>query len=347
MSTTVTYKGSTLTTATNQTRVLKTAGTVMEDDVTITDVSQITTYTITLSGSGGEYTCYVLYNNTKYYTSGSTITFSEGDTLYCYASGGATSEVLVNGDIVASNYNGGQVSYTYALPGRNVDIELYSSPSTGRVSISSPQPIVPSGTLNVTANDTYDCTTYAEVDVNVPSASLGTKTITSNNTYYASADNLDGYSSVTVNVPGGSSFTKLATQTYTVNTTNTTATNLSPTIDLGSAGYTSDKMLYVHVRGNSGKRNGYFYGTSSFLFNFYPKNGATSSSSAFRGSTFKVTSGGLYQETGTLYGVYPYQLTSDGVLTMRQRYNSTNTLTINDTFTVDVYLVTPPSTLFT
>lgn len=40
MATTVTYKGSTLTTATNQTRTLKTAGKYMEDDVTITDVSE-------------------------------------------------------------------------------------------------------------------------------------------------------------------------------------------------------------------------------------------------------------------------------------------------------------------
>ena len=39
MSTTVTYKGSTLTTATNQTRTLLTAGKYLEDDVTITDVT--------------------------------------------------------------------------------------------------------------------------------------------------------------------------------------------------------------------------------------------------------------------------------------------------------------------
>lgn len=44
MSATVTYKGSTLTTAENQTRVLKTAGKYMEDDVTIVDVT---------SGGGG------------------------------------------------------------------------------------------------------------------------------------------------------------------------------------------------------------------------------------------------------------------------------------------------------
>ena len=39
MATTVTYKGSTLTTATNETKILKTAGKYMEDDVTIEDVS--------------------------------------------------------------------------------------------------------------------------------------------------------------------------------------------------------------------------------------------------------------------------------------------------------------------
>lgn len=44
MSTTVTYKGSTLTTVDNQTRTLKTAGKYMEDDVTLVDVSSIGGY---------------------------------------------------------------------------------------------------------------------------------------------------------------------------------------------------------------------------------------------------------------------------------------------------------------
>lgn len=39
MSATITYKGETLTTATNQTRVLETEGTYLEDDITITDVT--------------------------------------------------------------------------------------------------------------------------------------------------------------------------------------------------------------------------------------------------------------------------------------------------------------------
>ena len=40
MSTTVSYKGETLTTVTNQTRTLKTAGKYMEADVILTDTTQ-------------------------------------------------------------------------------------------------------------------------------------------------------------------------------------------------------------------------------------------------------------------------------------------------------------------
>lgn len=45
MSTTVTYKGQNLTTVENQTRTLTTAGKYLEDDITLTDVTQ---------GGGGE-----------------------------------------------------------------------------------------------------------------------------------------------------------------------------------------------------------------------------------------------------------------------------------------------------
>lgn len=62
MSATVTYKGATLTTAENQTRVLKTAGKYMEDDVTITDVT---------SGGGGD--------DFKEFVEGNTTVFSNSD----------------------------------------------------------------------------------------------------------------------------------------------------------------------------------------------------------------------------------------------------------------------------
>lgn len=65
------------------------------------------------------------------------------------------------------------------------------------------------GTKTITTNGTYLASSdsldgYDEVTVNVSGGStLTTKTITANGTYNASDDNADGYSSVTVSVSGG------------------------------------------------------------------------------------------------------------------------------------------------
>ena len=60
--------------------------------------------------------------------------------------------------------------------------------------------IIPSGEIEFTQNGTYDVTDKASAKVNVPEKQLGTKTITTNGTYKASDDNLDGYSEVEVNI---------------------------------------------------------------------------------------------------------------------------------------------------
>lgn len=65
--------------------------------------------------------------------------------------------------------------------------------------------ITPTGTKSITENGTYDVSSFASAEVNVPTGGdspvLGTKTVTENGTYTASDDSLDGYSSVTVAVP--------------------------------------------------------------------------------------------------------------------------------------------------
>ena len=76
MATTVTYKGETLTTVTNQTKTLKTAGKYMEDDVTITDTS---------SGGGGQA---IIHDTTD--SAGGTIREITTDTEYTITSLEAT-----------------------------------------------------------------------------------------------------------------------------------------------------------------------------------------------------------------------------------------------------------------
>lgn len=62
--------------------------------------------------------------------------------------------------------------------------------------------IIPNGDINITENGTYDVTNKVNAIVNIPEKKLGSKTITTNGTYKASDDNLDGYSEVDVQTSG-------------------------------------------------------------------------------------------------------------------------------------------------
>lgn len=144
---------------------------------------------------------------------------------------------------------------------------------------------------------------------------------------------------------GGSSWTKIGSTTeLTVNTTSTSAASAG-TVALGSGHFTKDKIIYVRIRDKSGKRNGYFYGSDSFFMNWRNANGSTTALSVCAQEYYRYNNDALTGTSGA-YGVYAYQLATDGTLTIRRRYNSTNTLTINSTYTIDVYELTPPLSLF-
>ena len=112
-----------------------------------------------------------------------------------------------------------------------------------------------------------------------------------------------------------------------------------------NAYYTKDKIIYVRVRDKSGKRNGYFYGSDAFFMNFYKANGATTTLATPAVLIYRYNSDALAATAGQ-YGVYGYSINSSGTLTIRRRYNSSYSLTVNSTYTVDVYELTPPLAIF-
>ena len=141
---------------------------------------------------------------------------------------------------------------------------------------------------------------------------------------------------------GGSSWTKLATGSLTVSTTSTSAASAG-TIACGSAAFTKDAIIWVHIRGQSGKRSGYFYGSDAYFVNSNKANDSTSTFSTPQVGCIRCNSDGTYTQYTGQYGVYGYSINSSGTLTVRRRYNSTYSLTINDTFTVEVYSLALPT----
>lgn len=150
---------------------------------------------------------------------------------------------------------------------------------------------------------------------------------------------------VTSSGGGGSSWTKIGSTTeLAVNTTSTSAASAG-TIALGSGHFTKDKIIYVRIRDKSGKRNGYFYGSDAFFMNWRNANGSTTALSVAAVEYYRYNNDALTGVQGS-YGVWGYSIDTSGTLTIRRRYNSTNTLTINSTYLIDVYELTPPLTLF-
>lgn len=144
---------------------------------------------------------------------------------------------------------------------------------------------------------------------------------------------------------GGSSFELLSSSELTVKTTSTSAASAG-TVALGSSAYTKDKIIWVNIRDKSGKRAGYFYGSDAFFVNYYKADGLTSTLSVPAIVLYRYTTSSALAATAGQYGVYGYSINSSGTLTIRRRYNSSYSLTIDSTYVIKVYAVTPPISLF-
>ena len=181
-------------------------------------------------------------------------------------------------------------------------------------------------------------------DTTISSNAAGAADITSGKQAYVNGSLVTGTNS---GGGGGSNWTLIKSGSLTVSTTSTSAASAG-TLACGSTAWTATDIIWVRIRGQSGKRNGYFYGSDAFFANYRAKNNSSSADSVPTILYYRVDSSGLYTAASGSYGVYAYSLATDGTLTIRRRYNSTNTLTINDTFDIEVYKLTLPSgkTLF-
>lgn len=149
-----------------------------------------------------------------------------------------------------------------------------------------------------------------------------------------------GFVSAIADIPTGIGRTLLLSQSITVQTTSTSQSTVT-SLALGASAWTSSQILLVTIRGQSGPRAGYFYGTDEYYYNSGPANGTTSSPTPV-GMAFRYNADGVLQFGTRGYGVYTSSLDSQGNLLLRSRYSATNSLTVDDTFLINVYLMDLP-----
>ena len=147
-----------------------------------------------------------------------------------------------------------------------------------------------------------------------------------------------------VNNIGSPLFSKVYETTVTVNTTSTDVAGVSvlttPALDIQTP-----CGVYVCVRDPLGYRSQYHYGTDSFAFSDNKGNYANI------GRWYVISYGGAannkyYVKLGmytvsvsdsTAYGIFGTNLNSNNILTIKARYHSSYSKTMNGTFNVTVY----------
>ena len=180
-------------------------------------------------------------------------------------------------------------------------------------------------------------TSTADVTLRATDANFLAENIKSGVTLFGKAGSYTG---------GGGGWTKIGSTTELAVSNTSTSASAAGSVSLGSSVWDKGKILYVRIRDKEGARNGYFYGTDNFFMNWRNANGQTNSDLTVAAQEYYRYNNSAYVGVTGAYGVYAYSLTRDGTLNIRKRYNSTSTLTINSTYTIDVYTIDPPLTLF-
>ena len=140
---------------------------------------------------------------------------------------------------------------------------------------------------------------------------------------------------------GTSNWTLMGSKELTVSTTGTSNTNQGDITCSGA--YDNANFIWVRIRDKAGKRAGYMYGTDTIFINANKANGSTSTYSTKMTTVIRYSTSSQWACYIGNYGLYAYSISSAGKILIYSRYNSTNTLTINGTYLIEVYKLTPPS----
>ena len=215
----------------------------------------------------------------------------------------------------------------------------------------------------INANGTYNASSdnadgYKKAVVNVPNsyAAGDEGKVVSNGALVAQGSdtvNQNGLvdttliSALTVNVSGGggSNWTLIGSAEFEVNTSSTTEAIVG-NVELSSYDFNKDDIIWIHVRDKAGKRNGYFFGNDTIFSNVTTANGNPNGIlSQAQKMVISVSSAGTYSIGSSSYGVYAYTVSktqAEHNVLIKSKYNSSNG-TINGTYKVDVYKLTPAS----
>ena len=222
-----------------------------------------------------------------------------------YVSSGTSGNVVIEG---AGSYQLPTQSATTITPSTTSQTAVASGKyTTGAITVDPipSQYIVPTGTVSITSNGTVDVTQYASAEVNV------------------------------------SNWTLLGSKDFTINQTGESNTSIG-SITIGASAWTKDNVIWVRVRDKAGTRDGYYFGSDTMFFNANAQNGVASTYNVRSVNTIRYNSSQYACYNGA-YGVWAYSITTAGKINIYARYSSTYTLTINGTFSVEVYSLSLPT----
>ena len=254
MSSTVTYKGSTIATVSNTTKTLTTAGTYLEDDITITDVTASTTlqtktksYTPTESSQTEDVTADSGYDALE------KVSVSVGAISSSYVGSGvarkSSSDLTASGATVTA-----PAGYYSSSASKSVANGTAGTPTATKGTVSNHSVSVTPSVTNTTGYITGSTKTGTAVTVSASELVSGSETKTANGTY-----DVTNLASLVVNVGGASKNAQVVQGT--TRTTSSTLTAIGAEMTVSKTG-TYD-VYWSAVRSTTS--GSYTYGTQLYI----------------------------------------------------------------------------------